>query len=113
MNRYIAEGVLADMLDGKTVLFLTVNTTAVRAAMDFVGQYAVAGMKVRRANGHESIHVDGCGSVRFRSIRSDLWGTVADVVVFDVDPVDHYELVDQIWHDFRRQAARPVEFIRP
>ena len=113
MNRYTLAGILADMRAGKTVLFLAADMGAVRDLLADAAVEALPGERVARARGHESIHAVGDGSIRFRSIRSDLRGHVADVVVFDVDPYSHYELIDQIWRDFRGHAARPVEFIRP
>jgi hypothetical protein len=111
MNRYMAAGILEDMRAGLIVLFLTENRTAVRAALDYVAVGAMAGERVRRANGHECIHGEGNGSIRFHSIRSDLRGLIADVVVFDVDRVAHYELIEQVHHDFRRTTSRKTEFI--
>jgi hypothetical protein len=84
VNRYTAEGVAADVEDGREVLVLALQP---RAAMDTVlAQLQLSDLQaILRANGSEEIRHRAGGRVRFFDLRDPaiLRGRSADVIVCD------------------------------
>lgn len=87
MNRYVVDGILADMRAGRRVLVVAQTVRMARFAFNEVAAAAVEGETVRRANGRERItHPDG-GWIRFCSVSGHgARGLAADVVFIDADP---------------------------
>lgn len=109
MNRYTEAGVLYDMRAGDQVLVLSESTIAARAALTDTASLGLwADERLRRANGQESIQSPSGGSIRFRSIASDLRGHIADVIVIDADPNRHSYIIEELRH-----TVCPREVIRP
>jgi len=112
VNRYLAEGVVADLRAGKDILFLTPSRGSIRDYMAPVlgalGELG-PGDAVRTASGHESIRSGTGGRVDFVSAYSNLRGRALDVVVLDIDP---YSLGEQWLYEFNHGVARKAEVIR-
>lgn len=116
MNRYVAEGILGDLSEGKRVLVLCADRGSIRSTMDNI----LAGfghvldpvdsrLKVRYANGAGSISY--CGArVTFSSYHSSLRGLSPDVIVLDGLLRD---LDADWWFEFDHALANKAEVIRP
>lgn len=113
MNRYVAEGILADLCQGKHVLVLSADRTHIRSTQDNIlaieGATDLPGLKVRRANGAESISYDGA-RITFSSYGSSLRGLSPDVIVLDGPP---YNLSADWWCESNHVLAVRAEVIRP
>lgn len=91
MNRYVVDGVLADLAAGRRVLVVSQTVNQGRYAFDdIVSALQDAGRHddviVRRANGAQRIEDRRGGWVRFCSVASSARGMTADVVFIDADP---------------------------
>jgi hypothetical protein len=113
VNRYVAEGVLTDLFDGKNVLVLCADRGDIRSTQDNIlaalDTNDLPGLKVRRANGAESISYD-TGRVMFSSYHSSLRGLSPDVIVLDGLLRD---LDADWWFEFDHALAARAEVIRP
>ncbi|TFV83147.1 hypothetical protein [Blastococcus sp. CT_GayMR16] len=86
MNRYVVDGVLADMRASKRVVVVAESGPLARRCLDECEARAVAGEKVRRAHGEERIEHPYGGRITFHTIRGGgLRGVAADVVYVDAD----------------------------
>lgn len=89
MNRYVADGILDDVMSGKTVLLVTDGGHASRAALYEIEERAARRclegiVEVRRANGQESIRHASGGRVMIVPVRGHGGrGMSADVVFVD------------------------------
>jgi len=103
VNRYVLQGLVGDLAAGRRVLVITESVS--QARFSFEDAVAVvehldelpAGLKVRRANGDESISTAAGGRLSFRTRRgpSSLRGLSVDVVFVDVDPTP--ELMEALY----------------
>ncbi|MFI6270722.1 hypothetical protein [Micromonospora zamorensis] len=99
MNRYIIDGLLADMRAGRRVVVLSGTRTELRNTFVEVAAHATEKERVRRRNGEERISVaDGLGWITFGLSGNPPRGFDADVVLFDAHRPS-WEAVD---------AARPL-----
>lgn len=99
MNRYVADGLLADMRLGKHVLVLCDRQMAARAAMFDMLPPAGSGEGVCRTNGAERIENDETGGrIWFRTWPTGavgaLRGLSVDVVFFDMEA--HLDVIDRV-----------------
>src|SRR3954471_15000395 len=105
VNRYVAEGVLADLDEGKNVLVLCADRGHIRSTMDNIlaalPGSTPPGLKVRYANGAESIAFDGA-RITFSSYGSSLRGASPDVIVMDGSTAS---LGDDWWFEFNHALA--------
>lgn len=87
MNRYMADGLLADMRQGKRVLYLGPNRDQVRDVLVQLAPMLRTYEKARRAHGMEEVASPPTGGfIRLHSVGSSLRGLCPDVVVLDADP---------------------------
>lgn len=87
MNRYVTTGLLDDLREGKSVLYLAATRTYARAMLHLLdSQLAPEEVaRVVRANGRERIDHRSGGRVVLSSVGSSLRGLSPDVVVIDGD----------------------------
>ena len=90
MNRYVADGILDDVIAGRTVLLVTEGGPATRAALEEiatrVNRRALAGVSVRLAHGQESVtHCDGGRAVLVPAGGHGGRGLTVDVLFVDAD----------------------------
>lgn len=111
MNKYAAEGILRDALDGKRIAVVertaAETVEAVRVFAELVERLDLQEyVKVRRANGAERVRVPGAGDVRFATPRSrSLRGCVFDVVFIDNDAHRELEYGTAAFDRFRDDIA--------
>ena len=88
MNRYVADGMLADMREGKRVLYLGMSRNIAREVLGVLAENANTGLgeKVRRAHGAERIDSPTGGFIKLQSVGSSGRGMSVDVVVLDGEP---------------------------
>lgn len=88
MNRYVADGMLADMRDGGRVLYLGTSRTSAREVLGVLAEHTLADEKVYRAHGAERIESPSGGFIKLHSMASSVRGMSVDVVVLDGDPTE-------------------------
>jgi len=82
MNRYVTDGLLADMREGKSVLVIAGSRYEAQYVHHAVVESAnLAGLRVLRANGREAIVAPGGGRIDFRSVGAGVRGYAPDVAV--------------------------------
>lgn len=87
MNRYILDGMLADMRAGKKVLYVGENQTQAHTTFEQVAGGLRTYEKARRTAGEETVESPPTGGrIWFRSVRSGVRGFTAGVLVIDADP---------------------------
>lgn len=99
MNRYVVEGLLADMRAGKRILVVSSNARDTRDALQDLAAQTFPSETVRRANGAERISLDDSalsGSIQFTAIPPSLPVRLgrADVVFVDHRPHAWREYAD-------------------
>lgn len=86
MNRYVLDGVLADMRAGRRVLIVGETQRHARHSFNELADRVGADAQVVRANGRERIQHVGGGSIVFSSLGSgSARGLSFDVVFIDAD----------------------------
>ena len=81
------DGLLADMRQGKRVLYLGPNRDQARDVLDQMVPHLRPDEKMRRANGYERVEsLSTHGYVRLHSVGASVRGMTVDVVVVDADP---------------------------
>ncbi len=87
MNRYIRDGVLADMRAGRRVIVFSRGHLAARELLASFAEHVRDGERVYRTHGSERVEARNSGGwVRFMSIAAGVRGLSADVVVLDTQP---------------------------
>lgn len=102
MTRYTAAGVLADMRDGKSVIYFGSRAAGTELLADCV---AMAGAdevaRVARANGKERVDHRTGGSVRMVASPHGLRGALPDVLVLEVQK----DADPRVWHEIQSVLA--------
>lgn len=83
MNRYVVDGLLADMRQGKRVLYLAANLDQARDVLDQLQAELLPDEKGRRAHGMERVESPTGGFIKLQSVGSSGCGMSPDVVVID------------------------------
>ena len=88
MNRYTVGTMLADMREGKRVLYLGPSRGFVREVLDWLAECTFPHEKVRRAHGAERIDSPTGGFIKLQSVGSSGRGMSVDTVVVEGDPTE-------------------------
>ena len=89
MNRFTAAGLFVEAAKGKRILVLTDGQWEIRNALACFAEHpdisTWPGFRVCGRNGEERVDLGGRGRISFQSVRSNLRGLSADIVLVDDD----------------------------
>lgn len=112
-HRYIAQGIVSDMLEGKSVLYLARTQIDARATLNLAWHFVLqakraAACTVRNSRTDSLIRYDRGGQIRFSRYAPGyhLRGHSADVVLVQAAPAD---LEKQVWREVL--PIGPLEFL--
>lgn len=86
MNRYVVDGLLADMRKGKRVLYLGPDLDEARKLLAQLEPLLLPGETKRRPYHTWHVESPSGGCIRLKSVGSSVRGIQTDVVVVDGDP---------------------------
>lgn len=109
MNRFTAAGLFVEVAKGKRILVLLEGRSNLRDALACFAEHpdisTWPGFRIRSRNGEERVDLGGRGRVSFQSVRSNLRGLGADIVLVNDEA---YRAMDDGRRDQFGRDARAI-----